>query len=379
MATHTTWVEISRQALKHNVRLFQAILRRSGSTLMAVVKSNAYGHGISETARITQALGVRWFGVADTKEALLLRKEGISSRILVLSFIQRDLVAYALKENVSLPVHDYSMALIISRIAARTRHKANIHIKIDTGAHRLGIAATDALHIVPRILKLPSINLEGFFTHFADSENPDQHFTNEQISIFNSTIQEMRRNGIISNMRHAACSASTLLNRSSHMNLARVGLSLYGLSPLEKERLSISRMLRPVLSWKTRIIQIKTVVKGGTIGYGRTFYVKRQMRIATIAVGYWDGYDRKLSNTGRVLIHGAYAPLIGRVCMNVSMVDVTNITSCKAGDEVVLLGYPRSSKYASRGVTADELAKKLGTINYEVVTRINPLIPRIIV
>ncbi|MFC1687298.1 alanine racemase [Patescibacteria group bacterium] len=371
-----TRVEVSEAAIKHNIRMFQRILRTTGTNFMAVVKSNAYGHGMVEVARIAQKHGIRWFGVVNLDEALVLRKNGVWARILVLSYFTDDGITQAIKQNITLSIYNLNDARKISRIAKSIKRIARVHFKVDTGTSRLGIRSKEAITMIRQITLLKYIHLEGIFTHFSDSENPNQYITNRQIKEFDSIILKLENEGITFSIKHAACSASTLLNKKTHYNLSRIGISLYGLHSIEKDGMTVRKKypwfsLQPALSWKTHIIQIKNIKRNTCVGYGCDYRAKKKIRIAILPVGYWDGYDRKLSNKGSVIICGKRAKIVGRICMNLSMVDITNIQDAKIGNEAILIGKKERGE-----VTADEVASLVQTINYEVVTRINPLIHR---
>ncbi|MFA5134647.1 MAG: alanine racemase [Patescibacteria group bacterium] len=372
-----TWVEISQSALKHNIRQFTRIIKPP-TELLAVVKSNAYGHGIVEAARIIKRAGVNWLATVNLDEALLLRKNGIAGRILVLSYFHPDKLADALKHNITLTVYSLHAAQQLDTIGRRIKKNAIVHFKVDTGTSRLGLRPEQSLKQIQKISTLKNVRLEGVFSHFADAENPTQRVTMRQIKKFSSLLESLSASGIDIPLRHIACSAATILNKASHFDLVRIGISLYGLWSVEKDGLPVQILhknfsLKPVLSWKTRIIQIKEIERGSAIGYGCTYTAKKKLTIAVLPVGYWEGYDRKLSNTGAVLIRGMRCPIRGRICMNLTMVDVSHLKSVRTGDSATLIG-----KDGPQTITADELAEKVGTINYEIVTRINPLIPRII-
>lgn len=374
-----TWVEISQSAFRYNIRLFQRLLRSTRTGLMAVVKSNAYGHGMIEIARLAQQQGVRWFGVVNSTEALALRSAGIWSKILVLSYTQRDQLTDLIRKRISLCAYNLESAKVINDVAGSLRLKAFLHAKIDTGTSRLGERWDAAVPFIMSIQHLPHVELEGLFTHYADSENPHQRFTQLQTKRLLDVTEALARKKVRVPYIHASCSASTLLNPRTRFSLSRVGISLYGLSSIQKDHLARTlteniRSLRPVLSWHTRVLQVKTLRKGESVGYGRTYRTKRAMRTAVLPVGYWEGYDRKLSNCGIVLIRGKRAPVIGRVCMNLTMIDVSFLGDVHAGDRVTLIGRQKKAS-----ITADEIARQTETINYEVITRINSSIPRILV
>jgi len=368
----TTWVTVSRRAITHNIGQIQKILSPTAQ-LMVVVKSNAYGHGLIGCARIAQSAGITWFGTVSLEEALTLRRNGIKGRILVLSFFDPDKLTDAIKNNITLTVYNLSAALTINRLAKKLNKTVPIHLKIDTGTTRLGVMPSESAHVAKAIQRLQNIRLEGLFSHLANAENPNQRSANNQIRIFNHVVDELARQEIRVPYPHIACSAASILNRSSHYTMARIGIALYGLWSIEHNGVHASALkLWPALSWYTRVLQVKTVTAGTSIGYGSTYTARKTTKIAIIPVGYWDGYDRKFSNNGEVLVRGRRCQIRGRVCMNLTMIDVTNVPAAKPGDKVTLIGTD-----GRQTISVDSLAKRIGTINYEIVTRINPLLPRL--
>lgn len=382
-----TWLEISKTALIHNLKEFRKIIGQKVK-IMAVVKSNAYGHGLIGVAKIAEKY-VDYFGVANLEEALELRKNGLKKPILILTYwlvptnyesitnVQiTNKIRKAIKQNIDFVLYTYPQAKILSKISQKIGKTAKIHLKIDTGTSRIGILPEDALNFAKKCLKLPGLELKGIFTHFAKSEAKSQVFTNKQakklLKIKENLLKlpNFPKNALI----HAGCTASTLNNPATFFDMVRIGIGLYGLWPSpETQRKSIYKsrtqiVLKPALTWKTKIIQVKELSAGSYIGYDCTYQCRKKTRIAVLPVGYWDGYDRKLSNQGEVLIRGRRAPIRGRVCMNLIMVEVTKIPKVRVGEEVILLG---------NKITAEELAEKVGTINYEIVTRINQQLPRI--
>jgi len=376
-----TWLEISKSSLIHNLKQFKKVISPK-IQLMAVVKSNAYGHGLIECARIFEKAGADWLGVVNLDEALALKKTGLKKPVMVLSYFDASPgslgpLTQAIKKGVRLPIYDFKTAKWLSSIALKAHKTAYLHLKIDTGTSRLGALPSESVGFIKRLLKLPNLQLEGLFSHLADSENPNQTFTNKQIDTFEKLITKLEKQGINIPLRHLACSAATILNKRSWFNMVRIGISLYGLYSIQDGLQKIKRKypwfyLKPALSWYTKVIQVKELSTGTNIGYGLTYKAKRKTKIAVLPIGYWDGYDRKLSNQADVLIHGQRAPVRGRVCMNIAMVDITDISNVRVGDRVTLIGCDGKEE-----ITADELAKKIGTINYEVVTRINPLLTRL--
>ncbi len=373
---HITWVEISKQAIQHNISQFKKIIPQSTS-IMAVVKSNGYGHGMVQTAKIAASMKSTWIGTVNLNEALELRKKNIRSRILVLSYFDPLRLNEAIKRSITLTVYGYKAAKTIDTIAARLKKRVPIHFKIDTGTSRLGLLPEESVTVIKKISALKHIFVEGVFTHFADAENPNQKVTNRQINQFNNVIKDLSNSGIEIPIKHCACSAATILNKMSHLDVVRIGISLYGLYSIESNGGASARAkkrlhLKPALSWKSKILQVKTIPARSSIGYGQTFKAKKRMTIALIPVGYWDGLDRKASNKGSVLVRGQRCKIRGRICMNLTVIDVTHIKNVRAGDVVTLIGTSGKAE-----ISADELADITDTINYEVVTRINPLIPRI--
>lgn len=338
---------------------------------MPIIKSNAYGHGILEVARLLQGQ-VEWLGVVSASEALLLRTNGIRTKIFCLSYSEPEVLNEAIKQKIDLPVYDIESARAIENAAAKIKNNARVHIKIDTGATRLGVSPKETVSLLKFVEKLPHLTVIGIYSHFASAED-DSVYSGRQLNQFNKLLQDLPQ--YRDKKIHFACTAAMINMPSSNYSLARLGIGLYGLWPSTKvkkrARIKHSWMkLRPVLTWKSRIIQIKLVPTGTRVGYGGTFITQRSTRIAVVGSGYWEGYDRGLSNLGSVSIRGAVFPVIGRICMNMMMVDVTDEKKIKTGDEVELLGLQ---------ISADSIATKLKTINYEIVTRINPLLKRIVV
>lgn len=376
---YTTWLEISKSAIKYNLKQFRKVIDPK-IKLMAVVKSNAYGHGMIPCAKIALNSEADWLGVVNLDEAFELRKVKIKSPILVLSYFPRGArggSASAIKENIDLPVYDLETAKLLSKIASKLSKPVRVHIKVDTGTSRLGVLVKDAVDFVKKVRKLKNLKICGIFSHYASSEEKDQTFTNQQTERFKNLLKRLKKEGIEVPLAHTACSASTIVNPATHFDMVRIGISIYGLWPSKDIKRLAQKVrpgfdIRPALTWKTRIIQIKQLPKGTTVGYGRTYKVKRPTKLAVLPCGYYEGYWRLLSNKGEVLVKGRRAKILGRVCMNLIMVDITDIPNVKIEDEVVLIG-----KQGREEIKAEEIAQKTGTINYEVVSRINPSLPRI--
>ncbi|TSC78164.1 MAG: Alanine racemase [Parcubacteria group bacterium Gr01-1014_29] len=372
-------MEVNSRALLYNFRVAQKLVGKD-VIVMAILKSNAYGHGITEVTK--ELLALRsfseggWFGVDSIDEALLLKKSGIKNPTLILGYIPKPRLAEAIKNSFRFALYDVDTLKECVRIAKNLKKKVLVHIKIETGTYRQGITQEE-ISAFARLLRKHAAHIyaEGIYTHFADTENTSSSYYKEQLRAFEKAVMYFEKLGITPRYRHAAASAATLTHPNTHFNMVRWGIGLYGLYPSEDVRNRVSNKLRlqPALTWKTRIAQIKVVPKGSTVGYDRAFTAVQEIKIAILPVGYWDGYDRRLSNTGSVLIRGTKCPVVGNVCMNMLMVDVTGVRRAQAGDEAVLLG-----RQGAVSISAEEIAAKIGTINYEVTTRVNPLIPRIL-
>ncbi len=364
-----TWAEIDLGAFRHNFREIKRKLRKSVS-LLPVVKADGYGHGMEEIARASLSCGAKLLGVANIEEGIFLRKRGITTPILILgSVYPLSNFTYILRYNLSPAICSLQASRELSKIARRRKKKVKVHIKVDTGMGRIGISAENAAGLVKKVIQLPGIIVEGIFTHLAAADS-DYQFTMEQIGKFQSVINELKRDNINIKYRHAANSTAILRYSDAHFNLARPGISLYGLVPFEGAEREID--LKPAMQLKTKIVFIKRVKKGTSISYGRTWKANRDSIIGTLPIGYADGYNRLLSNRAEVLICGKRVPLVGRVCMDMCMVDVTSLPNVKVGEEVVLIGSQGKEK-----ITADEIAKLTGTITYEVVCGISKRVPRI--
>ena len=352
---------------------------------MAIVKSNAYGHGLLEVAKTLTTYNLQlttgvWFGVDNLEEAFQLKKCGVRDPILILGYIPRPRLAEAIKNGFRFALYDIDVLKECARIAKKLHKTALVHIKVETGTYRQGLLHADIAKFAGLLRTYsPVVKPEGVYTHFADTEDMSSQYYKEQLHLFKKSISLFKDHGITTAYQHVAASAATLLYPKTHFNMVRWGIGLYGLYPSQSVQSSALHMLRkmqlrPVMTWKTRITQVKKVSKGETIGYDRTFSARKPITIAILPVGYWDGYDRRFSNNGHVLIGGKKCPIVGIICMNMCMVDVTRMPGAYAGDEAVLLG-----RQGTHEISVEELAAKIGTINYEIVTRINPLIPRILV
>lgn len=364
--TRPTWVEIDTDALAGNVR---AIKKHIGQdvALMAVVKADAYGHGAVVTAQTALLNGATYLGVANLEEALQLRNAGIDAPILILSYTPIYAVREAIRHNLTITVYDLDMARAYDRAAREVGGRVRVHAKIDTGMGRLGVLPDDAMPLFRNLNTLQYIDLEGIYTHFATAD-ADPDYVREQLTTFRSILRPLRAAGIEFKYTHAANSAATLTLPETHFNMVRCGMLLYGLPPGEEIQLSAD--FKPAMTWKTIVAQVKQLPPGSPVGYGNTYRTSREETIAVLPVGYADGLRRD-PHQGEVLIQGQRAPIVGRVSMEKTMVNVTNIAGVSIGDEVVLLG-----RQGDQAITAEEIAAKLGTLNYEVITSIMARVPR---
>jgi Alr-MurF fusion protein len=358
-----SWKEIDGDALAKNIRAIRATLA-SDVTMMAVVKSNGYGHGAIVTARTALASGANYIGVANMAEALELRDAGITAPILVLTYLPIHAVRQAISENITATVYDLNSAQQYDRAARSANGRLKVHVKIDSGMGRLGILVDDAVTVFRYFNALNFLEIEGLYTHFATADE-NAEFAMQQYEKFRSTLRVLRAGGFQFKYVHAANSPATLLNVDFHFTMVRTGVMMYGLQASSLK--PVPEEVTPVMSWKTTVLQVKTVPKGHGVGYGRSYITDSQRIIAVLPIGYADGLRRSPKTWKEVLIHGRRAPLIGRVSMEKCVVDVTDIHGVSSGDEVVLLG-----KQGTDRITAEEIGEWLGTINYEVTTTILP-------
>ncbi|MFC1638776.1 alanine racemase [Patescibacteria group bacterium] len=372
-----SWVEVSRSALRHNAKTLKSCLA-PGTSFMPVVKSNAYGHGIRETVRSVGALA-DWFGVDSLPEAEKVRAAGSRKPVLVMGYTRTAALGRLVRAGFRQVVYSRESVEELSRKAS-VRRPAKVHVKVETGTSRQGLPADELPAFLRYAAKLPNLQVEGLLTHYANIEDTNNlRYAEGQLKRFREALRAAAAAGAEPKLMHASCSAAVLTYPDTHFNLARAGCSLYGYWPSEVTRrtaLEGGRRLElmPALTWKAVVAQVKRIPKGAPVSYGLTERVMRDTRVAVVTVGYWDGFDRKQSSVGNVLIRGRRAKVLGRVCMNMCLVDVTDIRGVRAEDEVVLLG-----KQGRERISVEEFADRIGTINYEVVTRINPLAPRALV
>lgn len=361
MHTHRTWVEVSLDNIAQNIAAMRARMQPDTKLLLSL-KANAYGHGAVELARFLQGK-CDMFGLACLDEALQLRRAGIAAPLLLLGYTAPEQYAEALAHDITLTIYTLQQAQELSRVAAAQNSIAVLHIAVDTGMSRLGFADdAQSLEEIAQIAALPNLHAEGLFTHFACADHADKSCTLAQYARFDAFAAQLPSIPI----QHA-CNSAALISFDQHYNMVRVGLALYGLYPSDEVSKSALPLL-PAMAWKTRVSHVKTVPAGTGISYGHTMVTAKETRVATLPVGYADGYPRALSNTGHVMITGQAAPILGRVCMDQCMVDVTDIPGVAAGDEAVLVG---------DGLPMEQLAQWCGTINYEACCRVSARVQRV--
>lgn len=368
-----TWLEIDLGAIRTNVGLLR---QRIGPerTLFAVVKANAYGHGAMLVAPAALAAGADRLAVAAVNEGIELRAAGIDAPILVMGYVPgwqaEDLARY----DLTAALYDLEVAQEFNAIAQSLGRAITVHVKVDTGMRRLGLSPEKVPAFLQRLAAFPALQVEGLYTHFSTADEADKSFSQRQIGEFSTLLAQLTTMGLRPPLIHSANSAATLSLSAAHFNSVRCGISLYGLHPSAETPLPDD--FRPALRWVAQIAQIKHLEPGDTVSYGNTYVADRPRTLAVIPVGYADGFSRAPRSWGSVLIAGRLAPIRGRVCMDQSMVDITEIVadgvSVQAGDEVVLLGAQGNAQ-----LSAEDVAAQLGTINYEVVSRLMARIPRV--
>lgn len=353
-----TWAEIHLDRAEHNFKEIQA---RTKADMIAVVKADAYGHGAVELAKLYETLGAKYLAVACVQEGIELREHGIKTPILILGTTAEEDLEQAVLQQLTLAVYSTESAHAVSKAAQRVGACARVHIKVDTGMSRLGFRF-DAPEEIIQIASLPALELEGIFTHFADAENEDKSFTETQLSRFEGMIKALEDAGISFNICHCANSAAVLHYKKAWMRYVRAGIILYGCGADD------GMDLKPVMELKTRVCDLRTVLLGDTVSYGRTYTADCVRKLAVVPAGYADGIKRSLSGCGSFLVRGKAAPICGRVCMDMTMLDVTDIPEVTIGDEVTVFG---------AGASCDALAETAGTISYELLCGVSKRVPRI--
>ncbi|WML36173.1 alanine racemase [Clostridium sp. OS1-26] len=364
------WAEINLDNLVYNIRQIREKVK--SKELIGVVKADAYGHGAVEVAPILLQNGATRLAVAVLTEGVELRKSGIKCPIMILGLTPETLSDDLIKYDIEPAVSSYEYALTLSNIAQSKGKTIKIHIVIDTGMGRIGfLPSEESVEEIHKISKLPNIEIEGLFSHFCTADEADKSYSNMQFEKYNWFYEKLIGKNIKINMRDIANSAAIMELPETHYDGTRPGIILYGYYPsneVDKNQLSI----KPVMTWKANVVHVKTLEKGEYIGYGRKFRTERKSIIATLPIGYADGYTRMMSGKAKVIINGKFAPVVGNICMDQCMIDVTDVGDVKVGDEIILMGSDGNLKF-----NADDMAAILGTINYEVICMVSKRVPRV--
>ena len=364
-----TFCFIDHDALRWNLQQIRAKVG-DNVKILSMVKANAYGHGAGAVAQTLADAGGDAFGVATLEEGVELRSAGIRAPILVLAGAYDDQLTKFLEHSLTPVVHDLTRLKHLDKALQNRGKTLGVHLKIDTGMGRLGLIAAECDTWIDTLKNLTALKIEGVFSHFSHAESVEGDYTRKQLTIFKTTVERLRTADIRPSLVHFANSAATISLPAAYFDMVRPGIMLYGVYPSPEMASQIK--LKPVLEWKTKILQLKKVPRGTSISYGQTYVTKRESLIATLPIGYADGYPRLLSNRGEVLVGGQRAPVAGRVCMDLTMVDVTDIRNVKQEDEVVLLG-----RQGDAEISADQIAAWANTISYEILTSISARVPRI--
>ncbi len=371
------WIEISKSAIRHNIKVLRRLAGKN-VILAPCVKANAYGHGLAGAAKAVLDSGADWVCVNSVDEGAILRAAKIKKPVLVIGFTRKKDLTRIIGLGLRATVYNYETAEILSGIARARNKKAKVHIKVDTGMSRQGVPHNEAVEFIGKVRRLPNIIIEGLLTHYACADDPEHPACfRRQLDNFKALIERLKAGQINIPYLHTANSAGTLLYKEAHFNFVRPGIAVYGYYPDKAVEVICKKkkiLLKPSLTLKTKVAQVKTLPQGATVSYGCTFTAKRKTKMAVLPVGYYDGIDRKFSNRGEVFVCGKRAPILGRVCMNITVVDITNVNNVKPEEEAVIIG-----RQGKERITAEEVADNIGTINYEVTTRLRESIARIMV
>ena len=363
-----TWAEINLAAIHHNLNEIR--MKIGEAKIIAIVKANAYGHGIIRTAKAAVDANVAYLGVGFLEEGLLLRRRGFKIPILVLGGVFFHQVQEFIHNNLDITISSLGLAYAVNREAQILNKTARVHLKFDTGFNRIGMHYDKANEIFKRLIPLRNLQIVGIYSHFANSDEPDTGYTDIQYHRFCHVLETAEKWNIKPRYRHIACSGAIFYHNQTYCNMVRAGLAMYGLYPSLNSPKTMN--LKPVLSFKSRVVFLKTIPAGEPVSYAGTFVTDRTTRIATVPVGYGDGYTRRLSNNVEALIHGKRFPVIGNICMDQIMVDLNGDDSIKTGDEVVLYG-----RQGDAYISVEEIADRAGTIPYEITTWLARRVPRI--
>lgn len=364
-----TTARIRLSAIGHNVRALRQILGDE-CDILAIVKADAYGHGMIPVTQTLQQVGIQRFGVATIQEGIILREQGIHASIVVMGAILPFQISDLIHHRLTPVISDETILSGLMEHLAPHEKPYPIHLKIDTGMRRLGLASDRVLSLLDTFPFGSALTLEGLMTHLADADNPNPEFSQTQLTQFRTLVTQLRSAGYVAPLLHAANSAGILCHPDSHFNLVRPGLCLYGYAPQGHPGSSVN--LQPAMSISTKIVHIHAVSSGDPISYNGTYRTTRQSRIGVLPVGYAHGYNRRLSNRGWVLVGQHRAPIVGKICMDMTLVDLTDLPSVTIGDEVVLLG-----KQGSEEISANDLAEWMDTIPYEVLCAMGPRLHRV--
>lgn len=368
-----TWAEISLPNLIHNYCTIKSYLRGTAN-LMAVVKANAYGHGAVLCAQaLEREANADWFGVALIEEGVELRAASITRPILCLGGFWHGQAETIIAHDLTPVIYRFDQAEELNAQARQANRVVNYHLKVDTGMGRLGVPMTDLPAFVRALQACANLKLDGLMTHFAEAESLAQEFTNAQTNSFHEAQNIIHAAGFAPTWKHLSNSAGIHSHPAAWGNLARAGAAMYGFTRDVIAPVPEAFAVKPVLSLHSRIVHLKTVPAGTPLGYGRTFTTVRRSRVATLPIGYADGWHRAHSNNGRVIVRDQFAPIVGRVSMDLTMLDVTDVTNVALGDEVILLGTQSGLQ-----ITAEEVANQIGTISYEVACSLSARVPRVI-
>jgi len=363
-----TWIEVDLNAIEHNLKTIKGLVG-SGTKILAIVKADAYGHGAVKVGQTLEQSGTDMLGVAFSREGIELRKNNINIPILILNSVLSEQIEDVVQHSLSVTVNSLDISNEISMTAKKYHRNIRIHVEIDTGMGGTGVCPDKALPFIKALLLIENLEIEGVFTHFNSSEEEDKSFTYEQNRKFKEVIKQLENEKISIPLIHAANSAAILDIPDSYFNMVRPGLILYGIFPSNYVLRNIE--LKQAMSFKARIINLKRLDPGSVIGYGRTFEILQQTTVATIPVGYKDGFSRCFSSLGKVLVHGKRVPIIGRVCMDRCFIDVTSLPDVEIGSEVILLG-----NQGNETISIESAAELIGTIPYEVVCNVGTKTPR---
>lgn len=372
-----TWSEIDLNAVEYNFRNIKNKLSEN-TKILCVLKADAYGHGAEFLVKEYEKLGADWYGVSNIDEAVQLRNAGAKKPILIFGYTNPEMVETLYKYDISQAVFSLQYAQKLSEICEKTSSKIKIHIKVDTGMSRIGFfcqseeSINNSAKEIKQLKNLKNLEIEGIFTHFSVSDDMTNNteYTIKQYNNFCSIIKKIENEGMKIPIKHCCNSGGIISCPGMHMDMVRAGVILYGLYPSEEVKDKID--LKPVMQLKTVVSQVKEIPENTSVSYGRTFVSNKKMKIASVSIGYADGYSLKFSNTAELLIHGKRAKIVGRVCMDQLMIDITDIEDVKEGDEVTIFGTDNP-----QSISVDELAKIAGTINYEIVCLIGKRVPRI--